>query len=92
MLRLLNVSDAAVKIEGKPVDYQAPPLGTLNVLTKFETCTVAIGAKDLGYPPITKLPLVAGQYRVDITCANGQNPPGQLVTVPPNGAATARIY
>ena len=64
----------------------------LTVLTKFETCNVKIGSRDLGYPPITRLPLVVGQYRVDIACATGQNPPGQLVTVTPNTSATARIY
>jgi len=62
------------------------------VLTKYETCNVKIGSKDLGYPPITKLPLVSGQHRVDIVCSNGQNPPGQFVTVTPNSTVTARIY
>ncbi len=84
--------DAAVKVEGKTFEYQAPALGSLTVLTKYETCNVKIGAKDLGFPPITKLPIVSGQHRVDIACANGQNPPGQLVTVAPNATATARIY
>jgi hypothetical protein len=83
--------DAVIKAEGKQVDYQAPALGFLNVLTKYETCNVKIGAKDLGYPPITKLPIAAGQHRVDISCPTGQNPPGQMVTVTPNGTATARI-
>jgi serine/threonine-protein kinase len=83
--------DAVIKAEGKQVDYQAPALGFLNVLTKYETCNVKIGEKDLGYPPITKLPIAAGQHRVDISCPTGQNPPGQMVTVTPNGTATARI-
>ena len=83
--------DAVIKAEGKQVDYQAPALGFLNVLTKYETCNVKIGAKDLGYPPITKLPIAAGQHRIDISCPTGQNPPGQMVTVTPNGTATARI-
>jgi len=37
------------------------------------------------------LPIAAGQHRVDISCPTGQNPPGQMVTVTPNGTATARI-
>ena len=86
---LLN---ASFKVEGKPIEYQAPALGYLTVLTKFETCNVKIGSKDLGFPPITRLPIVAGQYRVDIACATGQNPPGQLITVTANTSATARIY
>ena len=86
---LLN---ATFKVEGKPIEYQAPALGYLTVLTKYETCNVKIGSRDLGFPPITRLPLVVGQYRVDIACATGQNPPGQLVTVAANTSATARIY
>ncbi len=74
------------------MDYQAPAVGYLTVLTKYETCNVKIGAKDLGYPPITRLPIASGQYRVDISCPGGQNPPGQFVTVAPNNTATARIY
>jgi hypothetical protein len=62
------------------------------VLTRYETCNVKIGSKDLGYPPITKLPVASGQYRIDVACPDGQNPPGQFVTVAPNNTATARIY
>jgi hypothetical protein len=45
----------------------------------------------LGAPPITKLPVAAGQYRVEVICPDGQNPPGQFVTVNPNETETARI-
>ena len=72
--------DASVRVDGKS-DYQAPALGYLTVLTRYETCNVKIGAKDLGYPPITKMPLVVGQYKVDIVCPAGQNPNGQFITV-----------
>jgi hypothetical protein len=84
--------DASFKVEDKPIDFQAPALGYLTVLTKYETCKVKVGPTDLGYPPITKLPIAAGQHRVDIACANGTAPPGQLVTILPNNTATARIY
>jgi len=84
--------DAVIRVEARPIDYQAPAIGYLTVLTKYETCSVRIGTKDLGYPPITKLALASGQHRVDIACENGQNPPGQLVTIAPNATATARIY
>ncbi len=83
--------DVPVRVDGK-IDYQAPSLGYLTVLTKYETCNVKIGSKDLGYPPITKLPIVAGQYKIDIVCPAGQSPNGQFVTVAPNNTATARIY
>jgi serine/threonine-protein kinase len=84
--------DQPLKIEDKGLDFQAPALGYLTVLTKYETCKVKIGAKDLGFPPITKLPVVSGQHRVDIACPNGENPLGQIVVVAPNATATARIY
>jgi len=83
---------APVRVEGRPVEYQTPALGYLTVLTRYETCNVRIGQRDLGYPPISRLPLVAGQHRIDIVCPAGQNPQGQLVTVPPNDNATARIF
>jgi hypothetical protein len=82
--------DAPVRVDGK-TDYQAPALGYLTVLTRYETCNVKIGAKDLGYPPITKMPLVVGQYKVDIVCPAGQNPNGQFITIAPNNTAIARI-
>ena len=46
----------------------------------------------LGFPPITNLTVVAGQYRVDIVCDTGPNPPGQFVTVVPNQTATVRVF
>jgi hypothetical protein len=46
----------------------------------------------LGFPPISRMQVAAGQYRVDIVCAGGTNPPGQFVTVAPNENATVRIY
>ena len=79
-----------VRVDGK-TDYQAPGLGYLTVLTRYETCNVKVGAKDLGYPPITKLPLVVGQYKVDIVCAGGQSPNGVFITIAPNATAVARI-
>ena len=79
-------------VTGKPLEYSAPALGRLTVLTKFETCNVKVGERLLGFPPISRMQVAAGQYRVDIVCAGGQNPPGQFVTVAPNETATVRIY
>ena len=86
---LLNDS---VTVTGKPLEYSAPALGRLTVLTKFETCNVKVGDRVLGFPPISRMQVASGQYRVDIVCAGGQNPPGQFVTVAPNETATVRIY
>jgi hypothetical protein len=82
--------DAAVRVDGK-TDYQAPPLGYLTVLTRYETCNVKIGAKDLGFPPIAKLPLAVGQYKVDVVCPGGQSPPSQFVSITANNTTTSRI-
>ena len=70
----------------------APGIGRLTVLTKYETCNIKIGEHMLGFPPISRLPIASGQYRIDVACPNGQNPAGQFVTVAPNETATVRIY
>jgi len=84
--------DAAVSVGGKPVEYHAPGVGRLTVLTKYETCNVKVGERVLGFPPITRMPVASGQYRIDMACPNGQNPPGQFVTIAPNENATVKIY
>jgi hypothetical protein len=84
--------DAPISVSGKPVEYSAPAAGRLTVLTKFETCSVKVGEWMLGFPPITRLPVAAGQYRVDIVCQGGDSPPGQFVTVNANETATVRIF
>jgi len=85
--------DTGISVAGKPVDYTTPGAGRLTVLTaKYETCNVKIGAKVLGFPPITRLPVAAGQYRVDLVCQSGTNPPGQFVTINANETATVKIY
>ena len=81
-----------VTVSAKGLEYSAPALGRLTVLTKFETCNVKVGDRVLGFPPISRMQVAAGQYRVDIVCAGGTNPPGQFVTVAPNETATVRIY
>jgi serine/threonine-protein kinase len=86
------VLSAPLRVEGKPIDFQTPPLGYLTVRTNHETCSVMIGKQTLGYPPITRMPIVAGQHRIDMVCPDGQNPPGQFVTIGPNGEAVVRIY
>jgi len=85
-----HLLDAGVVASGR-TNYTSPSLGKLTVLTKFETCKVKIGDRMLGFPPITRMPIVAGQYRVDIVCDSGNNPPSVFVTVAANETATARI-
>jgi serine/threonine-protein kinase len=85
--------DAGFSVANKPVEYTTPGAGRLTVLTgKYETCNVKIGSRVLGFPPITRLPVAAGQYRVDLVCQGGTNPPAQIVTITPNETATVKIY
>jgi serine/threonine-protein kinase len=86
---LLN---ASMKVGARGVEYRAPALGYLTVLTRHETCNVKVGDRVLGFPPISRMQVAAGQYRVEIECPNGPNPPGQFATVVPNETATVRIY
>jgi hypothetical protein len=86
------VLNVPLRVEGRQVEFQTPPLGYLTVRTNHETCSVSIGKQTLGYPPITRMPIVAGQHRIDMVCPDGQNPPGQFVTIGPNGEAVVRIY
>ena len=39
---------APIRVEERPVQYQAPALGYLTVLTRYETCSVRVGQRDLG--------------------------------------------
>jgi serine/threonine-protein kinase len=84
--------DTAVSVSVKGAQFTAPALGRLTVLTKFETCNVKVGDRLVGFPPITRMPVVSGQYRVDIVCPGGANPPSQFVTVAANETATVRIF
>ena len=87
-----HMLNASVKVSPKGAEYRAPAVGYLTVLTRHETCNVKVADRVLGFPPISKLPVASGQYRVDIECPAGTNPPGQFVTVAPGETATARIY
>jgi len=80
-----------LRVASRPVSYDVPAPGFLTVLTNHETCNVKIGDSVLGFPPITKHPIAAGSYKVDIACPDGPSPAGETVTVPSNGTATARI-
>lgn len=62
-----------VRVEGTPgqgFDWTAPGLGKLDVRSAQETCEVMIGERKLGNPPLTIPEIAAGQYKVDISCAN----------------------
>src|SRR5262249_30232653 len=54
------------------VELQAPALGKLTIRSSQETCTVQIGGRLLGYPPVNNISIASGSYRVDIVCPNGK--------------------
>jgi predicted Ser/Thr protein kinase len=84
--------DAPVSVGTRAVQYTAPGVGYLTVLTnRYETCNVKIGDRPLGFPPITRKAIVAGEYRVDLVCQGGGNPPGQFVSITPNQTATLKV-
>jgi len=53
-------------------ELQAPALGKLTIRSSQETCTVQIGQRVLGNPPLNNISIAAGSYRVDIVCPNGK--------------------
>ena len=97
MLRLVApdyLLSQPVRVQGTPgkrLDIEAYALGSLNVLTTFETCKVQINDRDLGYPPISNKAVAAGTYRIDLVCPNGETHVGRGV-VPPGQSVTVRIF
>ena len=83
--------DHPLSVGPRPMTYNTPSVGRLTVLTRYETCNVKVGDRILGFPPITRKEVAAGQYRVDIVCQGGVSPPGQFVTVSPNETATVKV-
>lgn len=64
-----------VRLQGTGADgrlsISVPALGQLTVRTPFETCTVLIAGRDFGFPPLAKVPVVAGTYVVELKCPDG---------------------
>jgi hypothetical protein len=69
---LLDVPFRAEAGSGR-VSYTLPAAGTLNVRSSpaFETCTVSIDGREMGYPPIANQKLAAGGHRLQLTCPDG---------------------
>ncbi|MBI1874720.1 MAG: protein kinase [Acidobacteria bacterium] len=69
--------------------FTAPLLGKLTIRTPLETCSVMIGGRDFGFPPIVDQPLVARSYRVELRCPTG--PGASAIVVVPPGETRVRI-
>jgi hypothetical protein len=66
--------DRSFDLDGsrRSVELQAPQLGRLSVRSANETCTVRIGGRDLGFPPILGQSIVAGTHVVTLVCPDGK--------------------
>lgn len=60
------------------IDYQRPQAtitlpapGTLAVFAALETCAVVVDGHDLGFPPIARKSIAAGNHTVVLRCPNG---------------------
>jgi len=69
----LNQTVAIEENADRRVDIQAPALGRLTIRSSQETCTVKIGDRDLGYPPVNNVAIAGGSYQIDLVCPNGRN-------------------
>jgi hypothetical protein len=75
---------------GSQVRLQAPPVGELNVRTGRETCRVFLNDDNLGFPPIARLRVASGRYRITLKCPDGDQET-QIITVPAGAAETVTI-
>jgi len=68
----LNQSVTVEATPDKRAEFQVPALGRLTIRSGLETCTVKIGDRTLGNPPVNNVSIAGGSYQVDIVCPNGQ--------------------
>jgi serine/threonine-protein kinase len=66
---------------GRPLTAEAPELGRLQIRSRLETCSLAIGTKSLGEPPYEDLQLAPGRYSLKAVCPDGSEPQAVPVTV-----------
>ena len=73
--------DAPLRITASSgrVSGVAPALGRLTLRTPHETCSVVIGGRDFGYPPLADRPIAAGRHDVVLRCPDGSTVNGQVV-------------
>jgi serine/threonine-protein kinase len=69
------------------VDYQRPQVSTtlpapgqVAIFSAVETCAVIVDGQDLGFPPIQRRPIAAGNHTVAIKCQGGKGD-SQRVTI-----------
>jgi len=55
------------------VSFIVPEPGRLTLRTTLETCSIVIGGRDFGFPPLTDQRIAPGTYRVDLKCPDGDS-------------------
>jgi hypothetical protein len=69
----LNTSIEVRPRGSQRVQLQAPALGTLAVFSSIETCVVSIDGQEIGFPPVPRQEVAAGNHAVAVKCPNGQS-------------------
>jgi hypothetical protein len=69
---LLDVPLRAESASGR-VAFAVPEPGRLTIRTPHETCTVFVGERELGFPPIAEQRLAAGIHRIRLDCPDGSS-------------------
>jgi serine/threonine-protein kinase len=67
--------DMPVKTDtgGRRVSFTVPEPGRLTLRTTLETCSIMIGGRDFGFPPLTDQRIAPGTYRVELRCPDGDS-------------------
>jgi hypothetical protein len=88
VLRVVNGElflNSSVRVDGgedRSFAYSAPALGTLDIRSSRGNCKILIGSRDMGYPPLKALAVVAGEYEISLDCPDGQNPKERWTVLP----------
>jgi predicted Ser/Thr protein kinase len=55
-----------------------PAPGRLSLRTVYETCRIFLNDRDFGFPPLSRVALVAGTYAIELRCPDGRSRRSQV--------------
>jgi serine/threonine-protein kinase len=58
---------------GQRVQLQAPGLGVLAVFSSVETCVISVDGQEIGFPPVPRQEVAAGNHTVAVKCPDGKS-------------------
>jgi hypothetical protein len=58
---------------GQRVQLQAPGQGVLAVCSSIETYEVSVDGQEIGFPPVPRQEVAAGNHTVAVKCPDGQS-------------------